>query len=287
MDGGFTVSRFLPVFLLIILVTGCTARVEKADRAARKGDFMKAVELYREALEKEKMKAPEMAETRYKLGRVLDKMSRLDEAVEEYRLAVELKPDNIKYYLAMADDLDAMGLIEQEIIILRNAAILDNANPHVKTMLGTAYARLGQYTNARTEFEAALRLNARDPQSHVNMGLLYDKEGNAGKAIESWENALKINPDYDPALLTLGAMYTRLGKYSDSVKIYRKLASMKPENLKYRSSLGIAYYNNAQYADALNEFKSVSEQDPDFPDIQDYIRLADRGVKLAGRKGKK
>jgi hypothetical protein len=62
---------------------------------------------------------------------------------------------------------------------------------------------------------------------------------------------------------------------------------MKPENLKYRSSLGIAYYNNAQYADALNEFKSVSEQDPDFPDIKDYIRLADRGVKLAGRKGKK
>jgi tetratricopeptide (TPR) repeat protein len=253
MDGGFTVSRFLPVFLLIVLVSGCTARVEKADRAARKGDFVKAVELYREALEKDKMKAPEMAETRYNLGKVLDKMSRLDEAVEEYRLAVELKPDNIKYYLAMADDLDAMGLIEQEIIILRNAAILDNSNPHVKAMLGTAYAKLGQYTNARTEFEAALRLNERDPQSHVNMGLLYDKEGNAEKAIESWENALKINPDYDPALLTLGSMYTRLGKYTDSVKIYKKLASTKPENLKYRNSLGIAYYNNAQYAEALKK----------------------------------
>lgn len=280
-------SRFLPVFLLIILVSGCATRVEKADKAARKGDYPKAVELYREALEKDKMKAPEMAETRYNLGKALDKMSRLDEAVEEYRLAVELKPDTIKYYLAMADDLDAMGLIEQEIIILRNAAILDNANPHVKAMLGTAYAKLGQYTNARTEFESALRLNSRDPQSHVNMGLLYDKEGDAAKAVESLENALKVNPEYEPALLTLGAMYTRLGKYSDSVRIYKKLASIKPENLKFRNSLGIAYYNNALYAEALKEFKTVSEQDPNFPDIQDYLRLADRGVKLAGRKGKK
>ena len=260
---------------------------EKADRAARKGDYVKAVELYREALDKDKMKAPEMAETRYSLGKVLDKMSRLDEAVEEFRLAVELKPDNIKYYLAMADDLDAMGLIEQEVIILRNAAILDNTNPHVKAMLGTSYAKLGQYTNARAEFEAALRLNSRDPQSHVNMGLLYDKEGDKAKAVESLENALMVNPEYDPALLTLGAMYTRLGKNQDSVRVYKKLASINPKNLKYRNSLGIAYYNNAQYGEALKEFKGVSEQDPNFPGIQDYLRLADRGVKLAGGKVKK
>jgi len=287
MDGGFTVSRFLPVILLIVLFSGCTAKVEKADMAARKGDYAKAVELYREALEKDNMKAPEMAEARYSLGKVLDKMSRMDEAVEEYRLAVELKPDNIKYYMAMADDLDAMGLLEQEVIILRNASILDNTNPHVRAMLGTAYARLGQYTNARAEFEAALRLNSRDPQSHVNMGLLYDKEGNAAKAVESLENALKVNPEYDPALLTLGAMYTRLGKYQDSVRIYKKLASIKPSNLKYRNSLGIAYYNNAQYGAALKEFKSVAKDDPNFPGIQDYMRLADRGMKLAGGKAKK
>jgi tetratricopeptide (TPR) repeat protein len=272
---------------LVVLVTGCTAKSDKADMAARKGDYAKAVELYREALEKDNMKAPEMAEARYNLGKVLDKMSRLDEAVEEYRLAVELKPDNIKYYMAMADDLDAMGLIEQEVIILRNASILDNANPHVRSMLGTAYAKLGQYTNAKTEFEAALKLNSRDPQNHVNMGLIYDKEGNPAKAIESMENALKVSPDFDPAMMALGAMYTRLGKYQDSVKIYKKLASSNPSNLKYRNSLGIAYYNNAQYGEALKEFKGVAKDDPNFPGIQDFLRLADRGNKLAGTKAKK
>jgi len=281
------VSRFVPVLLLIILLSGCTAKVEKAEVAARKGDYAKAVELYREALEKDKMKAPEMAETRYNLGKILDKMSRMDEAVEEYRLAVELKPDNIKYYLAMADDLDAMGLIEQEVIILRNASILDSANPHVRAMLGTAYAKLGQYTNARPEFEAALRLNSRDPQSHINMGMLYDKEGNPAKAIESLENALKINPDYDPALLTLAGMYAKFGKYQDSIRIYKKLASLKPSNLKYRNSLGIAYYNNAQYREALKEFKGIAKEDPNFPGIEDNMRLADRGMKMAGGKEKK
>ncbi len=280
-------SRLVPVIMLVILLAGCTARVEKADKAAQQGDYVKAVELYREALEKDKMKAPEMAETRYSLGKVLDKMSRQDEAVEEYRLAVELKPDNIKYYLAMADDLDAMGLIEQEVIILRNAAILDSANPHVKSMLGTAYAKLGQYTNARTEFESALKLNSRDPQSQFNMGLLYDKEGNRTKAIESLETALKLNPDFEPALLTLGAMYTRAGKYQESVKIYKRLASIKPDNIKYRNSLGIAYYNNAQYSDALKEFKGVFGQDPKFPGIQDYLKLAEVGTKQSSGNAKK
>lgn|GEM_PF-4426861 len=279
-------ARYFIILAMLVFLAGCASDINKADRAMQKGDYAKAALLYRNVLDNKKLKAPEASEIRYNLGRALVKLGRNEDAAEEFRQAIDLKPDkeNLKVYMAEAETLDAIGLLEQEAFVLRNALILDNGNPHAEAMLGSCYAKLGQFMNAREEFSLAIQHNPRDPENYLNMGLVMDKLGNAQQAVANWEEVIKLKPDHEQALQTLGFVYNRLNQYPDAVRIYSKLVSLRPDVPKFHNNLGIAFYNNRQYKEALREFQAVFKLDKDFPGIQDSLTLAKRGVSRLSQK---
>lgn len=281
------VPRWIVLCVILLVIAGCTSTVEKAEKAAAMGDYRGAVKLYREALQDNKLKAPEAAEIHYNLGGLLDKLQRYADAIEEYRLAIETKPETLKYYLAIADDLDRIGMLDQELVMLRNGAILDGGNAHIRQMLGEVQARLGQFVNAKGSFEKAYQLDPKDPENLVNLGLIYDKFGDSKKAMWFWESALKLNPGDEMALQDIGAVYNRQGKFGEAIRIYAELSNHYPQNPKYHNFLGINYYNNQQFKEASKEFEEVSRLDGNFPGIQDNLRLAKKGmVRLAAERRK-
>ena len=275
------VPRRIMLLFILLIFAGCTSTVEKAEKAAAKGDFPQAIKLYQKALEDQKLKAPEVAEIHYSLGGLLDKLQQYTEAVEEYKLAIEMKPETLKYYLAMADDLERIGMLDQELIILQNGMILDPKNAHIQQMLGETQAKLGQFVNAKETFEKAYQLNQRDPQNLINLGLIYDKCGDSKKAVSYWEGALKLKPGHEMALMDIGAVKNRQGDYRGAIKIYAELTRLYPDKPRYHNFLGINYFNNQQFNEALKEFREVSKLDSSFPGVQDNIRLAKRGLTRA------
>ena len=281
------VPRWIVLCFILLVIAGCTSTVEKAKKAAAMGDYHKAVKLYRQALDENKLKAPEIAEVHYSIGCLLDKLQQYTDAVEEYRLAIETKPETLKYYLAIADDLDRIGMLDQELIMLQNGLILDAGNAHIQQMLGGVQARLGQFVNAKGSFEKAYQLDPKDPVNLVNLGLIYDKFGDRKKAMSYWEEALKLNPGNEMALLDIGAVYNRQGKYKEAINAYAELTKRYPQNPRYHNFLGINFYNKQQFKEALNEFDEVLKLDANFPGIQDNLRLAKKGmVRLAAERRK-
>jgi len=271
------------MLVLLVFVAGCEGTIDKADKAFEAGNFDKAISLYRQSLEEKKHKAPEMAEIHFKIGRATDQLGKYDLAVDEYRTAVELKPDELKYYMAMADDLDRLGMYEEEVSVLRNVLILDKNNPHAEAMLGTSYAKLGQYMNALEEFKSALQHNPRDAQNYNNLGMVYDSLGDTEKAINFMEEGLKLSPDDNFTLQNIGAIYNKVKRYGDSARAYARLVKLKPEVAKFHNQLGIAYYNNGQYKQAYAEFKAVENIDAKFPGLQDNVKLAQRGMNRSAK----
>lgn len=281
------VPRWLVLFFILVIFAGCTSTVEKAEKAAATGDYHRAVKLYRKALDENKLKAPEIAEVHYSIGGLLDKLQQYTDAIEEYRLAIETKPETLKYYLAIADDLDRIGMLDQELLMLQNGVILDAGNAHIQQMLGEVQARLGQFVNAKGSFEKAYKLDPKDPENLVNLGLIYDKFGDQKKAMSCWEDALKLNPGNEMALQDIGAVYNRQGKFKEAIRAYAELAKRYPQNPRYHNFLGINYYNDQQFKEALNEFNEVLTLDGNFPGIQDNLRLAKKGmVRLAAARRK-
>jgi hypothetical protein len=92
-------------------------------------------------------------------------------------------------------------------------AMRDQANmpPAVRVLvhnnLGELYLDRGQFSLAREEFQAALRLKPDYPFAHNNLGVLLIRQGRPVEARPWLETAIRLDPSYSEAYGNLGAAY--------------------------------------------------------------------------------
>jgi tetratricopeptide (TPR) repeat protein len=106
--------------------------------------------------------APQWDEANYDYGRLLEKMGRIDEAIDHYRTAVAYKPD-------YAD-----------------------AHEH----LGILLAQQGQLNEATWNFHELVRLEPDNPQAHVYLAAVLMKRQMTGEAIAELHAALRLAPNH-------------------------------------------------------------------------------------------
>lgn len=110
-------------------------------------------------------KSPEADVPRYELGKVLMNMGRNDEAIQQFRKALELNPGN--------------------------------ANSH--NALGAAYIRAGSYNGAIEQCLIAIKLKPDYADPHFNLGVIYYNMGQKENAKMEMMSGLKLMPDNQQA----------------------------------------------------------------------------------------
>ena len=133
------------------------------------------------------------------LGRLYYELRRLPEAATTFQKALEIAPNDARTYLSLGtvylqmDDFDkAIEMLDRSSRITPTGLALSN--------LGTAYYRLGRFTDAAAAYESALRLDAKAPLLHGNLGDAYlrlDRRTDAAREFASARQlalaALKVN----------------------------------------------------------------------------------------------
>ncbi len=76
-------------------------------------------------------------------------------------------------------------------------SVIDTANKHYNEALALAHA--GKLDEAIGQLEAALALNAENPQFHNLMGTMYARKGLYSEAIRAWERCLMLDPEMEKA----------------------------------------------------------------------------------------
>jgi len=135
--------------------------METADEAMQKKDFQKALAIYSEA----NIKAPKNPETLFKMGYTLAQQERDDEALEYYKDALSLAPNDIAIHQALA----------------------------------SLYRKMGEYASAQMHLNKSLELDDKNPITYYNYGnLLVDmKDKDAAK--EMYKNALRLDENFQEA----------------------------------------------------------------------------------------
>jgi hypothetical protein len=110
-------------------------------------------------------------EAHARLGLVLSKEGRLDEAIGQYREALRLKPGD--------------------------------ADAHYD--LANALCRKKLWDEAIDEYQADLKLSPDDFSGHNNLGVALFQKGRVNEAIGQFQEALRLNPDYAEARNNLAA----------------------------------------------------------------------------------
>lgn len=167
----------------------------QAELQGQLGNYAEAVELYRRAVKIE----PEDAAVRYALAMALEQNGQVDEAIGQLRQILKRDPGDATALNALGYTLADHGLeLRDAYRYIRKAYKLEPDNPAVVDSMGWVEYRRGNNAKAIEYLRRAYEIEA-DPEIAAHLGEVLWMEGEKDEAREIWEAAAEAAPDH-PAL---------------------------------------------------------------------------------------
>ena len=166
-----------------------------------KQDYEKAAEEYKKGIEI----APNNAECLIRYAESLDFADKKDEAIEAYKNALNISPDEkaIPFNLGLllfkkataleSNDPDRKVLMEDAVVYFKKAHTIDPEIKELYDLLGTLLLQLERYDEAKELLEQGVELFPGSASVWQNLSFLYAKTGEKKKAEEAFERSKQLN----------------------------------------------------------------------------------------------
>jgi len=173
--------------------------------------------------------------------------------------------------------------LNEAIAELSLAASTDPKLAEAHNLLGVAYHRKGLRELARTSFEAALKLNKKDPQILNNLGYLFYDQGNYKKALEPLKKAASLAPNDARILNNLALTQSQLGKFDDAYKNFAKAGGEIEGRLNMANRLEIAglHEKAREHYEAARAQAQAKQRSSDTQSITVVMEIENGRVKYA------
>jgi tetratricopeptide (TPR) repeat protein len=241
-----------------------------------KGQLDQAIEEHKEAI---RLK-PDYPQAHYELGAALEAKGRTDAAIAEYREALRLKNDYPEAHTNLGADLAAKGRLDEAIKEYQEALATKQRFPEACQAhygLGQALGRKGLVDDAIREYREALRLKGDGAADHYQFGSFLQAKRRLDDAIDEFHKALRIQKDYPEARTNLGNALADQGRLDEAIKEYQEaLASKRPfrEAYKAHRCLADALRAKGRLEEAIKEYREAVRLKQDFPPAHCNLGLA-------------
>jgi tetratricopeptide (TPR) repeat protein len=217
--------------------------------------------------------SPNKARPHYNLGLSYKVRGRIDEAINEYQIALKLKPDfaETRYNLGMA--YEAQGRLSEAINEYQTALKLNPAHARSHNNLGNIYAAQGRIDEAINEYKTVLNLSPNFIEAHNNLGVAYKAQGQIDEAINEYQIALKLKPDYAEVHNNLGIAYKAEGQIDEAINEYQTAVKLKPDYAYAHNNLGVVYVAQGRINEAINEYQIALKLKPDLASARQNLDL--------------
>lgn len=320
-----TISRFLVGMAAFSLAAGCATTQSSsgggsdssaaAGAEARSSDGQpagKALRLFEDALasyeEQKSLKVfdwallekkfqaaiaadDQFAEAHYNLGVIHERMRRPDEAMADYKKALQLKPyfkepaENLAVILqAQGQTADAMALAQnmmkaypddgasrarlasiyqaagdtkQAMHYAREALMRDPKSLTAYKVMMNCYLDRNNLDMARLVALRATKLNAEDPELYYTMGLIMERQDDQPGAIYQYMRAVQVRDDFIRAHVRIAQIATKNSDWSTAAAHYQKIVQYAPESQEARLNLGICYKGLGEVDKAMAEYDAI------------------------------
>ena len=215
--------------------------LQQALQLHQSGRLAEAEPIYRSILAQN----PNQPDAVHLLGVLFWQTSRVREALPLLRQARLLQPDsadvrgNLLNFLVQAgEQFRRQGKAADALAAFKEAAELDPSRPEIHTLLGVAYAALGEKQNATRCFEKSISLKPDYADAHNNLGLCL--EGAA--AIEQFQTAIRLRPNFAGAYNNLANALKDADQLDPAIDAFRKAIDLKPDYAQ--AMVGLAVRSN-------------------------------------------
>src|SRR3989344_2914858 len=225
---------------------------------------------------KEVEQSPQFYLAHINLGASLHRMGKSDQAIAEFRRAIELHPIPNTYGLIGEVEAERGKYVEAVRAFEEGLALLPD-DPELLYGLGQVYALMGESDKALSTYEHALnvtkaaddpyrsfarRISARRDMILLRMGVLTGERGDHERALALYTQAIEENPFNAEAHYNAAVSLGNLARNDEAIAEYAKAVDFNPQDLRARINLGILLARAGRTLEAIREFREALKIDP-------------------------
>jgi Flp pilus assembly protein TadD len=208
--------------------TGAEAYDAQGDKYLKARDYVKAIEAFKKALAIDPSYAPGYAG----LGVAYFQTNQWQLSVAAYEKHQTLAQMHPAYLFLFGEAHRHLKQYDEALKVFRSIIPLQPekkflVNAHFG--IGETYGDMGQYQNAVSEFETALRIDPNEANTLRELGASYYRLKQYPKALAAVQQSIRLKPNNPSTLRTLGFIYVKIGKRAEAQETYRTLLTLDKE----------------------------------------------------------
>ena len=255
-------------------------------------------------LEEAARKSPGYAETRFRLGRAYEALSRWTDARDAYVLARDLDAQPARVLSSFNDTIRRVAA-ERGAMLVDIERVFEEASPHglvgfnliedyvhpkpkghwiIARELWKAFngalqpgrpagdSEFQRAAGGPPEADASLHASTAMVQSPkktarllYNMGVVLEHQGLSDQAMEKYRACLTLDPSYDAAAFNLGRLLDLRGDYELAAEQFRRSLALAPDSVNSLRGLGLDLFRLGKYAEAEAVLIRATKLDPSVP----------------------
>jgi len=232
--------------------------IHSAEKLAAAGDLPGAARDYVRANEV----SPEFPDIRYSLGRTYEAMHRVDDAIEQYRLAIASNPNYdhaltaLAFCLLRAKRDDEAVAAFGAVLALRMRRL---SQPYDK---GLQSLREGMTGEAEEFFREAFLAAPNKFEGHYRAALALLKSEQYEKALVDLDEAIALGPKYGDLHNFRGVALCELARVDEVIAAFRRAVALNSDHSVAKLNLAFALLRAGQFKDSEHALEDVLDQEP-------------------------
>lgn len=212
------------------------------------------------------------------LGLLLADEGRFDEAMQHYRSAIAVKPDDAFARNNLGRALAATGRVDEAVVQFQEAVALEPGAVETWSNLGNALAAQGRFDEAIVSYGRALELRPAFADAHSNLGNVLFLTGRGDEALRAFGNAVQLDPDFADARHNYGVALATAGRLAEAEEQLAAAIRLRPSYAEAYHQLGLVLARGGRFAEAAAAQREALRLRPAWPEAERELAAAESGA---------
>jgi tetratricopeptide (TPR) repeat protein len=198
------------------------------------------------------------------LGSFLSERGNVDEAIGDFRKALDLWPDQSKDHNNLGKALVQRGRMAEAMDQFQTALRISPDDPDTETNIGAAFLQQGDADGAISHLQRAVEKWPRYAPAHINLGNALLQKREADAAIAEYGKTLELPCDHAETLYSIGNALRQKGDVEEAIIQYRTAIGLRPDYANAHNNLANSLRQTGRVEEAVHEYEAALKSEPEF-----------------------
>lgn len=192
------------------------------------------------------------------------------------RSRIEQMPENSELHLLLGQVLERQSKLEDALGAYEKAQQATAVATQAAIAAGRLLARLDRKDEAMTKFEKLLEEKPDSLAGHMGLASLLEQEGSSEEAMQRYRRVLELRPGFVPAANNLAWLLATVpdGDLGEALRLAIMAKQAAPDEPHIADTLGWVHYRRGSPTLAIAQYEVALQGRPDDPTISYHLALA-------------